>query len=129
MHHRSAQPRCRHRDARFSERDRTPACGPEQVVDEVCGQVALLIDGERREHLVPGAAGPARRAKRAGQALVASWPYPESGYRTLIDAQSNIAETLLLLCEPLRRPLRDDLGITSSKQLQQRHQGPLRQRM
>lgn len=69
-------------------------------------------------------------AERAGRALVTSWPYRESGYRTLIDvldAQGNVAEALLLY-EQLRCLLRDDLGITPSKQLQQRHRELLRQR-
>lgn len=69
-------------------------------------------------------------AERAGRALVASWPYRESGYRALmdvLDVQGNVAEALILY-EQLRCLLRDELGITPSAQLQQRHQELLRQR-
>ncbi len=69
-------------------------------------------------------------AERAGRALVASWPFHESGYSTLmdaLDAQGNVAEALLLY-ERLRCLLRDELGITPSAQLQQRHTELIHQR-
>ena len=74
--------------------------------------------------------GEVAAAERAGRTLVAGWPYHESGYRALmdaLDAQGNVAEALLLY-EQLRCLLRDELGITPSKQLQQRHRDLLRQR-
>ena len=69
-------------------------------------------------------------AERAGRALVASWPFHESGYRMLIealDAQGNVAEALVLY-EELRCLLRDELGIAPSAQLQEHHQQLLLQR-
>ena len=62
-------------------------------------------------------------AERAGRALVASWPFHESGYRVLIDAldaRGNVAEALVLY-EQLRHLLRDELGIAPSAQLQEHH--------
>lgn len=44
-----------------------------------------------------------------------------------LHAQGNVAEALLLY-DQLRRLLRDELGITPSTQLQQRHQELLRER-
>lgn len=69
-------------------------------------------------------------AERAGRALVASWPFHESGYSTLmdaLDARGNVAEALLVY-EQLRCLLRDELGIIPSAQLQERHKGLLLQR-
>lgn len=69
-------------------------------------------------------------AERAGRALIASWPFHESGYRFLIEAlesRQNVAEALLVY-EQLRCLLRDELGITPSAELQQHHQRLLLQR-
>jgi DNA-binding SARP family transcriptional activator len=69
-------------------------------------------------------------AERAGRALVASWPFHETGYRMLIQAlaeRHNVAEALLVY-EQLRCLLRDELGITPSAELQDHHQRLLLQR-
>jgi DNA-binding SARP family transcriptional activator len=69
-------------------------------------------------------------AERAGHALVASWPFHETGYRALIsalEARGNVAEALLVY-ENLRCLLRDELGIVPSGELQEHHQRLLLQR-
>lgn len=69
-------------------------------------------------------------AERAGRALIASWPFHESGYATLmdaLDARGNVAEALILY-EQLRCLLRDELGINPSAPMQRRHRELLRQR-
>lgn len=69
-------------------------------------------------------------AERAGRALIASWPFHESGYATLMDAleeRGNVAEALILY-EQLRCLLRDELGINPSAAMQRRHRELLRQR-
>lgn len=69
-------------------------------------------------------------AERAGRALVASWPFHESGYAALmdaLDARGNVAEALILY-EQLRCLLRDELGISPSAPMQRRHSELLRQR-
>ncbi len=74
--------------------------------------------------------GEVAAAERAGRALISSWPFHESGYAVLIDAldaHGNVAEALLVY-EELRCLLRDELGITPSAQLQQRHRELLLQR-
>lgn len=74
--------------------------------------------------------GEVAAAERAGRALVTSWPFHESGYSALmdaLDAHGNVAEALIVY-EQLRCLLRDELGITPSAQLQQRHTELLLQR-
>ncbi len=74
--------------------------------------------------------GEVAAAERAGRALIASWPFHETGYSVLmdaLDAHGNVAEALIVY-EQLRCLLRDELGITPSAQLQRRHKELLLQR-
>jgi DNA-binding SARP family transcriptional activator len=59
-------------------------------------------------------------AERAARELIALAPYTESGYRLLMEALEARGETAeaLLVYDRLRRLLRDDLGLTPSKDVQ-----------